>query len=300
MNTRTKQDGFEGEIRIVVPPLVLKDSALTDRFNTFLITDIGYYPKAKHHFCKRGSGSLEHILLHCVSGKGIIHINEEKYVLEANQYILIPAGCSHAYQADHLNPWTIYWMHFLGNDADAIVDDLFKRVQNGSNILPFDGVINASFNRFCQLLSQGYSREILEFITLNLPHFFSGYLYPELQTENSVGEKDIIAQSIGFLKDNIGNRIELASIAENVHLSVSHFSKLFKARTGYSPIEYLNHLKIQKACYLLQFSDKRISVISYDLGFDDQYYFSRLFKEHMGTSPLHYRNMVLADNNKIH
>ncbi len=300
MDMGTKQEGFEGEIRIVVPPLVLKESTLTARFNTFVITDIGYYPKAKNHFCKRMEGSSEHILLHCVAGKGEVYIDKEKYNLEANQYILIPAGSSHTYQADHLNPWTIYWMHFVGKEAKAIVEDLFKRIRNGSNILPFDGVINTSFNRFCQLLSQGYSREILEYISLNLPHFFSGYLYPELQKESAEAEKDIIAQSIGFLKQHIGDRVELASIAEHVHLSVSHFSKLFKARTGYSPIEYLNHLKIQKACYLLQFSDKRISVISYELGFDDQYYFSRLFKEHMGSSPLHYRNNVLADNNKIH
>ncbi|MGH2622121.1 MAG: AraC family transcriptional regulator [Sphingobacterium sp.] len=297
---RTKQEGFDGEIRIVVPPLVLKESALKDRFNSFIITDIGYYPKAKNHFCKRGEGSSEHILIHCVAGRGVVFIDDEKYDLEANRYILIPAGASHAYQADHLNPWTIHWMHFIGKDANPIVEDLFKRIQANQNILPFDGRINAAFNQFCQLLAQGYSREILAYISMNLPHFFSGYLYPELQHDNSHAQHDIITRSIAFLKEHIASRVELAHIAQHVHLSVSHFSKLFKARTGYSPIEYLNHLKIQKACYLLQFSQKRISVIAYELGFDDQYYFSRLFKEHMGNSPLHYRNSVLTDNNKVH
>lgn len=300
MEAKMKQDGFEGEIRIVVPPLVLKESAQHARFTNYTITDIGYYPKAKHHYVHRPEGSKEFILIHCVAGKGEVIMNNEKYIIEANQYIMIPAHLAHSYEADTLNPWTIYWMHFVGTDAHYIADDLTKRLQQRTNIMPFDETISATFMRFCQLLSQGYSREILDFIALNLPQFFSAYLYPELRKENNDADKDIVNKSISFLKENVGNRIGLAKIAENVHLSVSHFSKLFKARTGYSPIEYLNHLKIQKACYLLQFSDKRVSVISYDLGFDDQYYFSRLFKEHMGVSPSHYRNNLIADNNKVH
>jgi len=295
-----KQDGFDGEIRIVVPPLVLKESAQHARFDNYTITDIGFYPKAKHHYVNRPKGSDEFILLHCVAGRGEVIINKEKHILEANQYIMIPQHIAHSYEADSLNPWTIYWMHFFGSEAQTIADDLYKRVQQRINTMPFDGAINATFMRFCQLLAKGYSREILDFIALNLPQFFSAYLYPDLLKDNADADKDVINQSIIFLKENVGNRVGLASIAENVHLSVSHFSKLFKARTGYSPIEYLNHLKIQKACYLLQFSDKRVSVISYDLGFDDQYYFSRLFKEHMGVSPSHYRNSLLHDNNKVH
>jgi len=295
-----KQDGFDGEIRIVVPPLVLKENTQHARFNTYTITDIGYYPKAKDHYVYRPIGSDEYILIHCVGGKGEVVLNNEKYIIEANQYIMIPPHIAHSYEADVLNPWTIYWLHFVGTDASIIAEDLTKRLQQGTNILPFGESLSSTFMRFCQLLSQGYSREILDFIALNLPQFFSAYLYPDLLLENKDSDKDIVNKSISFLKDNVGNRVGLASIAENVHLSVSHFSKLFKARTGYSPIEYLNHLKIQKACYLLQFSDKRVSVISYELGFDDQYYFSRLFKEHMGVSPSHYRNNLIADNNKVH
>ncbi|WP_140938302.1 AraC family transcriptional regulator [Sphingobacterium lumbrici] len=300
MESEAKLEGFDGEIRIVVPPLILKENGFNGLSNTFYITDIGYYPKAKNHYCKRPSGCDEHILIHCVDGRGIVVVDDEVLHLETNQYLLIPANTSHAYQADLNNPWTIYWMHFRGSQAQYIVQEIFNRVLDRKNVLAFDGEVRVIFEKFCRLLSKGYSREILEYISLSLPHFFSGYLYPEIFKGKHENSDDVIEKSIEFLKANIGNRIGLVEIVANIHLSVSHFSKLFKGRTGYSPIEYLNHLKVQKACYLLQFSDKRISLISFELGFEDQYYFSRLFKEHMGVSPSHYRNSLIPDNNKIH
>jgi AraC-like DNA-binding protein len=300
MESKTKLEGFDGEIRIVVPPLILKENGFNGLSNTFYITDIGYYPKAKNHYCKRLSGCDEHILIHCVDGRGIVVVDDEVLHLETNQYLLIPANISHAYQADVNNPWTIYWMHFKGSQAQHIVQEIFNRVLDRKNVLAFDGEIRVIFEKLCRLLSKGYSKEILEYISLSLPHFFSGYLYPEIFKGKHEDGDDVIEKSIEFLKANIGSRIGLVEIAENIHLSVSHFSKLFKGRTGYSPIEYLNHLKVQKACYLLQFSDKRISLISFELGFEDQYYFSRLFKEHMGVSPSHYRNSLIPDNHKIH
>ncbi len=298
METKAKLEGFEGEIRIVIPPVVLKENLRNERSNSLYITDIGYYPKAKNHYCQRQNGCGEHILLHCINGKGIVTVEREVFYLEANRYLLIPAHTPHSYQADNQNPWTIYWMHFVAAQPTTLVDDIFKRVVDGRNVLSFDGEIHHVFDRFCRLLSKGYSREILEYIALNLPHFFSAYLYPEIFKEKNDGEADVIEQAIDFLKANIGTRVGLPEIASSVHLSVSHFSKLFKSRTGYSPIEYLNHLKVQRACYLLQFSDKRISLISYELGFEDQYYFSRLFKEHMGVSPMHYRNNLVQDDNR--
>jgi AraC-like DNA-binding protein len=70
---------------------------------------------------------------------------------------------------------------------------------------------------------------------------------------------------------------------------VSHYSSLFKKKTGFSPIDYFNHLKIQKACQYLQFTQLRIREIALKVGISDPLYFSRLFTQTMGYSPKEYR-----------
>lgn len=300
MESVEKLEGFEGQVRIVIPPLIIKENIKDQQFNSFYLTDIGYYPKAKNHYCDRPNGCAEHILLHCVGGSGVVKIDKKEYLLEANEFILIPANIPHFYHANINMPWTIYWMHFYGSHTSLIIGEIYKKVQNEHNKLAFEGEIVNIFNRYCRLLQKGYSKEILKYISMSLPNFFSGYLFPDLFKNIDNTDTDVVDKSISFLQDNIGNRIGLKEIADNSNLSVSHFSKLFRNRTGYSPIEYLNHLKIQKACYQLQFTEKRVSIISFELGFDDQYYFSRLFKEHMGVSPVHYRDSVKTDNKKVH
>ena len=83
--------------------------------------------------------------------------------------------------------------------------------------------------------------------------------------------------------------INVDEMAQSVNLSVSNFTSLFKKNTGFSPIEYYNHLKIQKACQYLIFTDLRVKEISYKIGINDPYYFSKLFTKVMGASPIEYR-----------
>lgn len=294
---KKKEDGFEGERRITVPPIVIKQYLKSDIFKNLFITDIGYYPKAKHHFCNRPTGCDEHILIHCVDGKGKITIKQTEYGLSRNQFIFIPANTAHSYEADKQNPWTIYWMHINGSLSFPIIKNIYEKTGSMPSLLVLNDNHLKIFDKLYQLLLYGYSKDHMIEISLCLPFFMSKYLFSK--NNNMEKEEDIIQQSINFIQTNMDKKITLRDLSNHIHLSVSHFSKIFKNKTGYSPIEYLNHLKIQKACSLLQFSKKRISQISYEIGFEDQYYFSRLFKQHMGVSPTIYRKNLDSYNENI-
>ena len=88
---------------------------------------------------------------------------------------------------------------------------------------------------------------------------------------------------------NISSNLTLNDIASSAHMSVTHFCNLFRLQTGFSPIEYFNHLKVQQACQTLAFTSRPIKEIADELGFSDQYYFSRMFSRLMGMSPSQYR-----------
>jgi AraC-like DNA-binding protein len=91
------------------------------------------------------------------------------------------------------------------------------------------------------------------------------------------------------MKENLDRSISVDELAEHLNYSSSYLYSLFKEETGYSPIHYFNHLKIQKACQYLSFTNMSIKEISYELGFNDPFYFSRLFKKLMELSPTEYR-----------
>ena len=78
-------------------------------------------------------------------------------------------------------------------------------------------------------------------------------------------------------------------MADHAQLSKSHFARLFKEQTNYSPVEYFIRLKLQRACMQLALTRKTIREISYNLGYTDPYYFSRIFKKIIGKSPSQFR-----------
>jgi AraC-like DNA-binding protein len=81
----------------------------------------------------------------------------------------------------------------------------------------------------------------------------------------------------------------VATLAALVNLSRSHYTTSFRRVTGYAPLSYLNHLRMQRAVQLLNTTDLSIKHISDQLGFSDQFYFSRAFGKMHNHSPSEHR-----------
>ena len=68
--------------------------------------------------------------------------------------------------------------------------------------------------------------------------------------------------------------------------------KIFKRDIGFTFSSYLNMLRIEKAKELLLKSDMSITVIAFDIGYNDSNYFSTVFKNIEGISPREYRKKI--------
>lgn len=108
------KDGFKGEQSIILPKAIIKLMENDPLASSIYITDIGYYPKALHHYRNRKESIDQYVFIYCVDGKGWFEINGKHYNVERNQYFILPAGIPHTYAADENIPWTIYWIHFVG------------------------------------------------------------------------------------------------------------------------------------------------------------------------------------------
>ena len=102
-----------------------------------------------------------------------------------------------------------------------------------------------------------------------------------------------IRNSMQFMHDHLEHIINLDRLAEWVDLSVSRFAHLFREQTGLTPMQYLESVRIQRACSELVMSSKPIAEIGEDVGIQDPAYFTRIFRRQTGMTPRAYRKQSM-------
>ncbi|MXV52294.1 AraC family transcriptional regulator [Pedobacter sp. HMF7647] len=282
------KEGFVGQKMIVLPPDIKKGILKNDLIKNFHLTAIGYYPHASYHDRERKAGCSEYILLYCTNGSGSIKIRDAIYTLTPNTFYILPKNSYHHYKSSKEDPWSIYWLHFTGELADSLYQ---RYIETGNSFmaLPYEEKRIEAFDAIFELLENSFDLRNVEIANIKLLDFISSFIYFK-EINPTIQDDDLIKKSIVFMKKNLDSRFSVDHFASSQHLSVSHYSRLFRAKTGSSPNQYFSLLKIQKSCQYLYFSDLSIKEICARLGFDDPYYFSRLFKKLMGTSPAKYRS----------
>lgn len=281
-----KKDSFYGDRSIVMSRKLLKEIWSNELISGLFITDMGYYPHAVNHYRKRGKGISEHILIYCVHGNGMIRMQGQTFVLESGSSFVIPAGEPHVYHASEDQPWSIYWIHF-GGARSHVFSRFFGKIipLKACTTSRIDERINL-FNEILTALEMGFTRENIEFANLSLGRLLASFFYLDtFRASKGHQSNNPVDQAIFFMQGNLNRCLRIHDIAQQVHLSESHLSRIFKHKTGSSPIDYFINLKMQEAIRLLSNQSMRIKEVAFSLGYDDPFYFSRQFKKHIGVSP---------------
>lgn len=285
-----KKDGFQGEQVVVLPPAIVELEEQDDFCQGLFITDIGYYPKAEHHHRIREKGVGQYVLIYCVDGSGFYVVDGKRHEVKKNQYFILPIGKPHEYGSTEGHFWTVYWLHFCGKAAHVFAEG--AATPQTINVT-MQSRISERINIFDEILTTlhfGDSIEDLRYASSLLSHFLASMRYlGQFRRAKASAEKDIVEQAIHYMRENIENRITMAEVLRYVGYSQSHFSTVFKKKTGMSPLSYFNRLKVEHACKLLKTTDLKVNMICYKVGIEDPLYFSRLFSKVMGMSPTDYR-----------
>ena len=89
---------------------------------------------------------------------------------------------------------------------------------------------------------------------------------------------------------NYQNEIRIDTISDIAHMTTNAFCKYFKKRTNKTYNQFLNELRIEKACQLLLIKDKLVSEVAFETGFPNLSNFNRKFKNIKGVTPSKFRN----------
>ncbi|MBI1179781.1 MAG: helix-turn-helix domain-containing protein [Alphaproteobacteria bacterium] len=103
-----------------------------------------------------------------------------------------------------------------------------------------------------------------------------------------------IAASQEWIASHYESANPVARMMERSGLSERTFKRRFRAATGFTPVEYVQTLRIEEAKQYLETTDLNIDEIGEKVGYSDPAFFRRLFKRQSGTSPAAYRQRYAA------
>jgi len=278
-------------MRIIVPAFVQDYLAQSPLSRECYPIAFGYYPRASGHRMIRERHD-DNLLMYCTAGRGTLELGSMSVQVGPGDAMLLPRGSQHSYHADTNNPWTIYWVHFEGGLAEQFLD----AIRGGRQFAPVQFIgthsrLIADFETLLETRKTGYSR--LSFVyAANLLRQMLAYLSVVAPVVQAKQQHAMDLEGIhALMEQKLHGQLNLATLASYANLSKYHFSNKYKILTGHSPIQHFLHLKMERACYLLDVSGISIKDVGRSLGYEDSYYFSRLFKKIIGVAPRQYRNL---------
>ncbi|WP_208816870.1 helix-turn-helix domain-containing protein [Streptomyces prasinus] len=88
--------------------------------------------------------------------------------------------------------------------------------------------------------------------------------------------------------------LDVPALARVAHVSPAHFARTFRTTFGETPHRYLQRRRVERAMFLLRETDRSVTDIGFEVGFNSPGTFSRTFRDIVGRSPRAYRKEVTA------
>lgn len=126
--------------------------------------------------------------------------------------------------------------------------------------------------------------------------YLRSVLETALELRDTVSEKKyhfLLEDAKGYIQKHYDDEnISLNSVAAEVNMSPNYFSSIFRQEAGQTFVEYLTHVRMEKAKELLRTSSMKTAEVAFAVGYKDPHYFSYLFKKTQDATPKEFRNQV--------
>lgn len=224
------------------------------------------------------------------SGAGEISVGKKSFFVTKGEAFVFRPGMNVSCVPDPGGPWSVYSMDFDGEDADFFLNE-----SGFSSDVPLKKVNGAGFmSAVMNCLDMGEDTLSQARLTALLLEGISS-LGIQKAAKRRVDPAVQVKKAISFIENNYMRGITAGDVALSLSIDRSHFFRIFKAKTGVSPEQYIMKCRVDNACRLLAGSESTVTEIASAVGVRDVYYFSKLFKKSTGMSPTEYRRAGVSE-----
>jgi AraC-like DNA-binding protein len=255
--------------------------------NDLRVFQVGYFKKSHGHAVERKNLN-EGVLIYCVAGKGSYTQKDKTFEVVPGNLLYCFPRTHHRYAANEEDPWSIHWMHVSGARMA-----LYRRLIGFTEDFPIVNLgihidIIDLFKSLYSLYKPSNDEARIASINACAQHILASVVIAQRPSSKPPEWEHEIQSVMSYMEASVDKMMRLEDFSDYLGLSRFHFSRQFKCLAGVSPMRYFMHLKMKKACFLLETTSLKIKAVAERLGFENEYYFSRCFKVCVGCSPNSY------------
>lgn len=211
----------------------------------------------------------------------------ESVAIMPGDMILVPVGTRYVSHWEGTPRVTYITLHFLFDSPG-----IFTRKKNFKLQKYTPNDFEAMKRKFEFILENQSADETAQLCSLSLVFDILSTILPHLKSEPQKKLDSRITHAIEYIEQRYTENITVDALAAAANMSASRFYPAFREALGVTPVDYLNHYRVNRAMMLLV-SDTEMSIenISMVVGFESSTYFRRVFKKITGKTPKEYRKI---------
>ena len=238
-------------------------------------------------------------LLWMLRGEMRLYVEDVPLDLRTGDFAVIGEGALHgaeevrdaAYECVVLDPYALL-MH-VESCKSALKEVVGRTIFLENRALRAAPDLSAALARLYDSVRSGVSCGGLRAVGALYEVFglLTGQLDAAVRTDtNRAGVKaEQLKPALEYIEQNYGSKISLETLARSTGLSPKYFCRCVRAIIHRSPIDYLNHYRIECASFLLATSDMTVAEVAQRCGYNDSSFFIKQFRRYKHTTPRQYK-----------
>ena len=215
------------------------------------------------------------------SGHGLLHTTGKVMPLkEGDIFFTFPAS---PFRLESKENFTYMYISFIGSRGNMIMEKLKVSQKN---------FVFHNAQRIQKIWKEGLAvhPNLSDLMSEALLLYTFAYLGEnQLPSKTDKKSNDVVKRIKKCIDDNFTcTDFSIDHISRELSYNKKYISHIFKKEMGVSIIEYINTIRIQTACTMMEQNFTSVSDIANKCGYADPQYFSRIFKQKMSVSPLAY------------